>query len=388
MKQMSLVFIMLLGAALLVSSLLSHFSRPQGTKPFPPLSTVQDLEIRELKNSKKPYKDELASYIRLDPLNPKPYLYLSQKSEQPDLVYSKSLLEFAQKLNPHNKSVIRNLLKIYLTEQAYPDAISQIALLCRLNLREQDRFTDILIKMSTDDEIFQIIRAEVHSFPCWRRSYFRQIVNAKDQLSKAEILVEDAVLHDQFDEAAQKLLTKIISNHLKKGRVAKALGISRESPDVDLAHLKTISSGGPLNKANPTPFGWNSLRSHYGSASFSDSAGMTIRYGGKKIARLAIHNLALSPGKDYLLKTVLNSQTTSPSETNLNWSLACQDSQRLIKKSPLMRRTSHDVSKMRFKIPEEGCNAQKLTLIGRPDRAIGPEKVDILSISISYISEQ
>ena len=205
----------------------------------------------------------------------------------------------------------------------------------------------------------------------------------KHLTSYADALVRQSISLDRFNEYMQKSMSHVLSVYLEQGRLDPAIALARNSPFLPPAHIESVISGGTLDNSYPVPFAWQAIRSHHGDFQFDENGKIVINYDGKRLARLARHDLLLQSGNSYSLETQL--EHPPQKSDNFYWNINCQDSSKLIGQSRFLEADQSDRIITVFKVPEQDCKAQKITLLADKTSESKYSQLSILNIRIKKV---
>lgn len=360
-----------LGSILMTLKLYSYSKNIDSSKPFALSADVLISENKELIDGHDSFEKEsqirrnMKRILRRRPLSAEVFhhagLISSSKSEIDE---AQNLFYAAQERNPRSSQTALQLLNTLLFLEDYEAALDELDLLYRLVPSKQAMFTPILNQLTFVPETFVLIQNKFNASPKWRTNYMKSLLEEPVYHSYASKLVRQAIVAGQYDELIQKSLVKLVEASLEQGDIDSAILLWQNSPvysEEDM--LKDFEVGRVLKSVYPSPFGWTTIRSHYGKVVLNESGQLVVTYNGEKRARLLSRIFLLNPGQRYSLRTTLvKSDATAIGQ--FTWSLNCIEDVKNIVKFPISSFDDEGAVKASFEVPLNQCDAQKLTMIG------------------------
>lgn len=321
----------------------------------------------------------------LDPLSGHPYLFHAFRQILHDGANPPvELLEIARKRNPRLREARLLLLDTYGRSGRSDEAIAEAQVLARLVTSNNQMLVRLVSGLIQQGKGLDPIADEL----------------ARNRLAGPVLLrlAQQGASVDLIEESSAQLRGAAFVPR-ERGWISSLVARIAARPDLDGAarlwalYHDTVPdevgrrifdpefSGGP----GTPPFGWNLSPGNAGTSDFK-SGWLEVYYFGKVRGRFASQLLRLPAGR-YNLASVLVAEESSLSG-GLAWEISCQGSN-----EPLFRERLEDLARGGsnqagiFAVPEAGCMAQELQLVGIPGIRQQRQWASIESIMIEKLPE-
>jgi hypothetical protein len=188
-----------------------------------------------------------------------------------------------------------------------------------------------------------------------------------------DLVVALAGPRGEFNSDTRAWQSLLLTSLTNRGEYQRAFALWHQLSGIPTDSKPLLFNGEFASVPAPPPFNW-SLSSSPAGVSELGSKALRVLYYGRQDADLAWQTILLPPG-DYRINSAL---TGSLVPGALSWTLVCVGSKAPLLNMPL----TNGPQSQPFKVPQSGCNAQKILLTGHLQDSPQDSDVQIGPVSI------
>jgi hypothetical protein len=323
-----------------------------------------------------PAADEAAKY---DPIDGRIYFLhaydaLLTRPEDPPF----ELLEAARGYNPRLRETRILLLEAYGKSARPTEALAEADTLAALLPEQRALFVELIVELILRGEAMDRT-ADALSRSALRGRVMVRLANRGADPAMLEKLTEP-MRGMARDESERQWIGQFVNVVARRRDIDSARRIWASLHDVDESSVgKKVLDPEFASLSGTPPFGWNIGRSAVGIAEIRKGA-LNVYYYGRREGALASQLLLLEPGRHALLIAVSSADAKEP--TGLSWQVSCANRGELLLHATLAQLMASPRKPIGFVIPQEGCQAQYLQLIGVPSDVVRRQSATIESVRI------
>jgi hypothetical protein len=280
---------------------------------------------------------------------------LIEKNGRPE-----QLLREATRRNPRSRASQLLLLDQQMRAGRLEDSIWTMNLLTRLIPRAASALIPELARFAAAKETRPAMKRILAKDARMRKALLEHL---SAEAGDPDLVLELAGSSNGADDRGwqQALITSLVAqgNHQSAYSLWKQFsGSIKPEPGNSIYNPTFQASAGIF------PFDWRYLNSNVGVAEPKPSEGLDVEYFGGEQAKLAEQLLLLAPAR-YRLSTRVQAADGGDGDGTLAWTIACSRSSIALLNLPITGKKASEEYSGEFSIPS-GCDAQWLTLVGRP----------------------
>ncbi|MEO9132643.1 MAG: hypothetical protein ABI240_15750, partial [Sphingomonas sp.] len=311
------------------------------------------------------------------PLDPDAQTYLALvAAAKGDTPRARGLMELALRGDGRSLRPRLWLIDRALRHRDYPAAIALLDRLISVIPAQRAATVAAMASVVRDPASHAAMAKMLATNPGWRHDF----LYAANQQGMSPDAIFQLTAQNSAKSSALFEQSALLQSLLKNHEYERAyLAWVNFLPESSLSQVGAVYDTQFSNLAGPAPFNWQLLSSSDGSAEFRTPNGLIASYLGAAPATLAQQTILLSPGR-YKLSAIASG---NDEYNQLTWSITCARggdpvaTMRLIKLSDGRQKYSSA-----FEIPESGCEAQQLALIGTPGEFPRTAEAEIDAIHI------
>lgn len=317
------------------------------------------------------------------PLAPEPLLVAARRARDAgDETRTDRLIAMAYRRNPRSRYTLTLLLEQHLRHGRVDELAGVMAVLTRLQSEAGEVLLAILARMATEPQTGDAIRELVESDPALRVGVLEQL--AQQGASPDAILgFAGDNLQPAPGEDTPRWQRLMLDGLVSRGEVERAYEAwTRLAGQRAAAAPNTVYDPDFTGLPGPGPFNWRFEQTSDGFAEVSRSTpGLFAEYYARKSVSLGGQLLRLAPGR-YTLSFQAEGEADGE-DGKLVWVISCHPSGRQVGEAPItgVDYTPKTISSS-FTIPEAGCPAQWLRLLGRASEFPKEQQVTIRTLRL------
>jgi hypothetical protein len=322
------------------------------------------------------------------PLAPEPLLLAARQAlDDGDQLRADRLIAMAHRRNPRSRYTLMLLLEQHLRHGRVDELAGVMGVLTRLQSEAGEMLLALLARMAIEPQTTQAVRDVIESDAAIRLGVLEQLARQGANPDKILELAGSDVQPAPGEETPlwQRLM---LEGLVTRGEVSSAYEAwTRLAGRQAAAPPTTIYDPDFTGLPGPAPFNWRFEQTSDGFAEVSRSSpGLFAEYYARQSVSLGGQLIRLAPGR-YSLGFRAEGQAEGK-DGGLAWTISCHPGGRQIGEVPI---TGVDYSPKTisgsFTVPETGCPAQWLRLIGKASEYPKEQQVTIRTLRLERAGE-
>lgn len=291
----------------------------------------------------------------------------------------------AKRRQPRIVAVRAWLATHYLSQQDYRRAFVELNRLVALRPDMAKALNPVLLSAARTPGGWREVNRAAAAGPAWKASFVTDLMQRQtDESENAAfaLIAGDGAGRAKQDNLQQLLLQRLVA----RGEYERAyLAWLNFLPVEAMAGVGLVYDPEFRRMPGLPPFNWSILPTDAGLAEYAVGGGIDLRFYGTATAPLLRQTILLPPA-NYALTVAARNATGSESGATIVVGVQCAGTKTALAEIPLsglgaeLRSYGAVVT-----VPEQGCPAQSLTIVGSPGDAAGEVNAHVRSISLKRV---